>query len=569
MVVFEKVRWKNLLSTGNSWTEIVLSGSPMTLVVGKNGAGKSTLIDALCYGLFGKPYRKVQLGDLINSINQAELRVEIEFRVGAIHYKVVRGMKPGVFEIWHEGVLINQDAATRDHQRYLEKTILGFSHKTFTQIVLVGSALYTPFMKLPTLVRREIVEDLLDIGIFSVMNRVLKVRYDELIREIDTIRIDIKSTLDKITIQTTHLRELERTKENTVERKQSDLRNWQEQITQLKANCDLIVLHTASLEKSIEDRSLVENKTHRGERVLAQLEGRVNRLNKDVIFYQTHDDCPTCHQVLLNKDGALANASTEIIKYSEGISTIKSTLNVLSDRSSQISTIQKNITDHKNELIRLRSQIDELHRYCDILTTEINTVVSANTTNQQVQDLSKELYAQLEVLNARRKVLVDERTYIETALILLKDTGIKSHIIHQYLPTINKTINQYLSAMDFYVAFTLDEEFRETIKSRHRDNFSYDNFSEGQKRRIDLSLLFTWRAIAKLKNSVNTNLLILDEVLDGSLDSDGLEEFSRLLRVFSESTNVFVISHRGDLLVDKFNHVIKFDLVGNFSEATV
>jgi len=559
----------NFLSTGNAWIEIKLDQNPMTLIIGKNGAGKSTIIDALCYGLFGRPYRDINLPGLINSINDAGTCVEVEFRVGSTHYKVIRGMKPSIFQIYQNDVLLNQEAANRDYQKHLEKQILGFNMKSFTQIVVVGSTSFTPFMRLVPQDRRAIIEDLLDIEIFSTMNKVIKTKIKSLDELLYKIKAQISTILEKIELQKRHINDSKKITIEQITKKQADLEEWQTRINTLTNDAKLVQKHVDSLQAQIADNPSVLERITKLEKYNIQITNNLEKLNREITFFNENETCPRCHQDIDNKEQVIGECNIKIQEFSAGLSDLELHQQKLETRLEKIKQIQLKITAHQSELTKLQSQISEIQRYVGLLLVEINDLSNKKPISDDLLEVSKQLYSDLEQQNNQRKEAIDNKTYLDTAALLLKDNGIKAKIIKQYLPVINKMINKYLSAMDFFVNFNIDEEFNETIRSRHRDKFSYENFSEGQKRRIDLSLLFTWRAVAKVKNSVNTNLLILDEILDGSLDADGMDEFMRLLNTFGNETNTFLISHRGEILADKFNNIIRFELVGNFSEILV
>lgn len=569
MIAFQSLRYKNLLATGNAWTEIKLNQHSMVLIIGKNGAGKSTLIDALCYVLFNRSFRfrSTNIASLVNSINNVEMCVELEFRVGTKHYKIIRGLRPQVFEIYENGRLLPQ-IDNRDQQKFLESSILGFNIKSFTQMVVVGSNSFTPFMRLGPQDRRAIIENVLDIEIFSTMNRVLKVKLKALNDLVDVLRNQAATNIEKIELQKKYIDDSKKSNEDLIIRKQSDLSNNEILITQLSDNANLVQKHVTVLQHQILDEKKIKNTIHTLESYRIQINSNVNKLKQEIQFFQNNAECPRCHQDIANKDTMIHECQAKVGELSTGLTELELKQSKVEARLTQITEIHGQINSHQMELMRLQSTINEKQRQVKQLLNEIQELAGKKPISDDILQVSKELYSELERINEQRKESSDHKSYFDAAAMLLKDSGIKAKIIKQYLPVINKMINKYLAAMDFFVNFNIDEEFKETIKSRHRDKFSYDNFSEGQKRRIDLSLLFTWRAVAKIKNSVDTNLLILDEVLDGSLDSDGVEEFMRLLHTFGTENNVFLISHRGDILADKFNHTLRFELVNNFSDMT-
>ncbi|MGH7744741.1 MAG: ATP-binding protein [Candidatus Dormibacteria bacterium] len=566
MIRFKTVRWRNFLSTGASWIEIPLNVQSMILIIGKNGAGKSTLLDALVYGLFGSPYRNINVVGLVNSINNADCVVEVEFQQGSKNFKVIRGQRPSIFELYENGVLVNQDAASRDLQKYLDRTILGFNKKSFTQIIIVGSTSFTPFMRLTQYDRRLIIENLLDIEVFSIMNKVVKARLSTLNATLDDVRIQMTATLDKIELQKRYIADSRKTNEELIVQKQSEVANCQSQIENHGLNVLAMEKVIQELQYNISGEKVLLDRINKLEQFRIKIDSNINKVNKELTFYQDNDVCSTCHQPLSNKEQMLSDCKQRHSEFQEGLYKVEVSQSSLEEQLGEIRKVQQEIDDKQMDVLSLTTAIEQIDVFVKRLTAEIETLKTKAPISEDLLQVSKDMYSKLEALQQQRQETVDGKSYFDLAALLLKDSGIKTKIIKQYLPLINKLVNQYLAAMDFFVNFNIDEEFKETIKSRHRDKFNYENFSEGQKRRIDLSLLFTWRAVAKIKNSINTNLLILDEVLDGSLDSDGMDEFLRLLNTFGNENNVFLISHRGDILADKFNNTLKFELVGNFSE---
>lgn len=568
MITFLSVRWKNILSTGNSFTEIKLNKSPNTLIIGHNGAGKSTILDALCFGLFGKPFRKINKPNILNSINQQKGVVEIEFTIGKKKYKIVRGIKPNIFEIFVDNVLLNQDAAARDYQEVLEKQILKLNYKSFTQVVILGSASFVPFMQLSPGDRRNIIEDLLDIQIFSTMNSVLKEKFSANKDELTKVKYNINLVQEKITLQLANIEEHKKNNQAEVGRKQKEIEESQAQIAKISKDVELIQKHIDSLQTKIEDKSTFESKSKEFLQIESKLESRLKRLKKDEVFYSENDNCPTCKQTipLQFKQKELATITSNKTEVEIAVEKVQERIQNISTQIKTIHDIIDKINKHQNEILKHNTNITATNKYIGKLLKEIGELQSKSDSSEQ--DNEKLNQFKLELNNCRKEyeVLLVEKQYMEFASTLLKDTGIKTKIIKQYLPIMNKLINKYLTAMDFFVNFNINENFEETIKSRHRDEFSYANFSEGEKMRIDLALLFTWRQVAKLKNSVSTNLLILDEVFDSSLDTVGTEEFLKLIHEMGTDTNVFVISHKGDQLFDKFRSVIKFQKVNNFSQ---
>jgi len=568
MIIFEKVRWKNLLSTGNSFTEINLTKSPNTLIIGHNGAGKSTILDALCFGLFGKPFRDINKPNLLNSINQQQGVVEIEFTIGQKKYKVIRGIKPNVFEIYQDSTLLNQDAASRDYQEVLEKNILKLNYKSFTQVVILGSASFVPFMQLKASDRRLIIEDLLDIQIFSSMNSVLKDKVSELKTNSEKVRFDLNLTAEKIKVQKEAIEEHKKHNDAEIIKKQSEIDTSISQVEKLNKDIKLIQKHIDVLQSKIADKPSMEGKSKKLLQLESKIENNIKKVEKEIKFYEENTACPTCHQDIIPefRTEQISERKSKESVQREGLKEINTQIDKVNQRLVEISDIIKHINGHNNEIVKHNSTISAVNTYISKIQKEITELSNKKDNMEDGNEKLKELKSELRELMSKQEELSVEKHYYDYASTLLKDTGIKTKIIKQYLPIMNKLINKYLSAMDFFVNFNIDENFNETIKSRHRDEFSYANFSEGEKMRIDLALLFTWRQIAKLKNSTNTNLLILDEVFDSSLDTVGTEEFLKLIHEMGTDTNVFVISHKGDQLFDKFRSVIKFQKVNNFSQ---
>ena len=568
MVVFKKVRWKNFLSTGNAFTEIDLTRSTNTLIIGQNGAGKSTILDALTFGLFGKPFRKINKPQLMNSINTNNCVVEVEFEIGKKHYKVVRGMKPNTFEIFCDSKLLNQDAKARDYQDFLEKNILKWNFKSFTQVVVLGSASFVPFMQLSAADRRNIIEDLLDIGIFSSMNTLVKDRLSLIRDEQKSVEYSMNLLAEKIKMQQQVLADNKKNVEEELSKKRQEIETNLEYIRKTTTDIQLIQKHVDILSRQVEDSPKVSGRKTKLMQIVAKMQNNYGKLKKEVEFYAENDNCPTCRQGIseTHKQAQVEANQSKMSEIDTANATIDEEMAKLEKRLEEINVTQKKISDHNSEIIRLNAQVSAVNGYNTKLLQEIQEIESKKQSSTSADDRLKELKVQLKAEVKRATVLSEDKQYYEYAATLLKDTGIKTKIIKQYLPVMNKLINKYLTAMDFFVNFNLNENFEETIKSRHRDEFSYASFSEGEKMRIDLALLFTWRQIAKMKNSVSTNLLILDEVFDSSLDGVGTEEFMKLLNSLDKQTNVFVISHKGDQLFDRFRSVIKFEKRNNFSQ---
>ena len=566
MINFRYVRWRNLLSTGNYFTEIKLDNNQNTLVVGENGSGKSTMLDALCFGLFGKAFRNINKPSLLNSINSKDCVIEIEFDTNNKSYKVIRGIKPNVFEIYQNGELLNQDAAARDYQEILEKTILKLNYKSFTQIVILGSASFTPFMQLSSSDRRAIIEDLLDIQIFSTMNGILIEKLSGNKDLTTTKKYDIDLSQQKYELQEKYIKELKQNNDDKVKEYDEEIRSNQSVIQTLHDETANLITEVATHQTSVEEKTSVENKLKTITKLESQIESTVSKYRKDISFFQHNDDCPTCRQTIAIgfKETEIANLTTKAAECEHGLSELEKKLLVEQDKLNTITEVQKKIQALQIKIATNNTSITETNKYITKLQKQIEELKQLKVVSEKEQQELKELKDSLSLLQEELRVLIQEKTYYEVASGLLKDTGIKTKIIKQYLPIINKLVNKYLASLDFFVNFNLDESFKETIKSRHRDEFTYNNFSEGEKQRIDMALMLTWRAVAKLKNSSNTNLLILDEVFDSSLDTTGTEELMKILHML-DGVNLFVISHKGDILQDKFSNVIKFEKVKNFS----
>ena len=566
MIIFRNVKWKNLLSTGNHFTEIKLDGTPNTLVVGENGSGKSTMLDALCFALFGKPFRSINKPQLVNSINGKDCVVEVTLDTNNKNYRIVRGIKPNIFEIYCNGELLNQEAASRDYQEHLEKFILKLNYKSFTQIVILGSASFTPFMQLSASDRRTIIEDLLDIQIFSTMNTLVR---DKLSNNKDLI-YEKKHERDlanqKYELQKQHIEELKQNNEEKIKEYDTEIQYHNDTVSALLANVTALTTETEELQLVVASKIETEAKVKTITKLESQIESNLSKFKKDISFFQSHDDCPTCRQTIANsfKEEELETLNTKVVECEHGLSQLEEKLNAEQDKLNEIADKQKELQRKQVEIATYNTTITETNKMIARLQKLANELKDSKVVTELEEQQLKLLKDSLTELQVALKTLIEERTYYEVASNLLKDTGIKTKIIRQYLPVINKLVNKYLASLDFFVNFNLDESFKETIKSRHRDEFTYNNFSEGEKQRIDMALMLTWRAVAKLKNSSNTNLLILDETFDSSLDSNGTEELMKILQML-EGVNLFVISHKGDILQDKFMNVIRFSKEKNFS----
>ena len=571
MILFKKVRWKNFLSTGNTWTEIDLMRSKSTLIIGTNGAGKSTMLDAICYGLYGKPFRKISKPQLVNTINGKGAEVEVEFSIGKHHYKIRRGQKPIFLEVYQNGNLINQDAAVKDYQEQIDKHILKLSFKSFCQVVILGSASFTPFMQLSAMNRREVIEDLLDIQIFSTMNVLLKDKVNDNKNRINDVDHNIHLLENKIELTEKHIKELEESNDEIIAEKMTKGKEIADKIELEKAKQSKILSEIEKLNKSIEDIETVRKEQKDVQDAQREVLDTIRRLNTEIKFFHDNDSCPTCRQGIEHdfKKEKLYNDGEEVLENERRLDELEITYTTITERLNEIADIQGEIGDYNNEITKSNVHISQWASNISELKQEILSLKKSNkhidTNNEEINEYKEKLVK----YESEKEELLEVRQLLSVASTLLKDSGIKTKIIKQYVPIMNKLINKYLAAMDFFVQFELDEGFNEKIKSRYRDEFSYQSFSEGEKMRIDLALLFTWRAIAKLRNSATTNLLIMDEVFDSSLDGTGTEEFLKILNTLTTDTNVFIISHKGDQLFDKFHSVIKFEKHKNFSRIAV
>ena len=571
MIKFKQVRWKNLLSSGNKFTTIELDRSSTTLILGENGAGKSTLLDALCFGLYGKGFRNLKKELLVNSVNGKELLVEVDFEVGKKKYKVIRGTRPNRFELYLGKTMLNQDASVRDYQDHLEKNILKMSHRSFTQVAILGSANFTPFMQLKAKDRRKLVEDLLDISIFSTMRDILRKKVQSHKIEIKDTDHEVEILEERISGLTEQLNALQKNRDEQIGKYESTVKETENNIANLMEKVDEKTKDVVEKESTITNKSTTESKLKQIVELEKQLEATRKKANTDIEFYESNDNCPTCKQGLdhEHKKKHIEEKQNKISEIKTAMSTLDKQVSELRDEIDRINEVQHQINEVQREIGLLQTEVTSNQKYIHKLNGQIQELSKNISGDDGVQNRLTSNEDDLDKLHAKQKTLKERGHYFELAQLLLKDEGIKSKIIKQYVPVMNKMITKYLASLEFYVGFELDENFEETIKSRFRDVFKYDNFSQGEKMRIDLALLFTWRSVARMKNSVNTNLLILDEVFDSSLDAQGTDDFLRLLNTLSEKTNAFIISHKGDQLYDKFEEVIKFEKYKNFSRISV
>ncbi len=566
MIIFKKVRWKNFLSTGNYFLEVQLDRSPTTLIVGENGSGKSTVLDALCFVLFNKPFRTISKSQLVNSINLGGTIVEIEFVIQKNNFKIIRGMKPNIFEIYCNGRMMNQDANALDTQKILEQQILKLNYRSFTQVVILGSSTFIPFMQLRSKDRREVVEDILDIKIFSLMNFLLKHKVKEVSEELKSIEYEFRLSKEKIDLQNKYIEDIRKNKERIIEEKEHLVFDSERVVLSEQEKADKIKLEIKSLEPETSQKENVKSSIREYHKMEAKLSNRVDENKRQKEFFENNETCPVCTQdiELELKKQKIEEKSKRIQELNSGIDKLKIELNDKEQLLKGIEMLSKQIREKEVEVAKIGTSITHMERLIRQTNIQIQAMKKGEVSEEDKVKLTR-LSERCKLQEEQITKLREDKFYVDVARNLLMDTGIKTKIINKYLPIMNKLINGYLTSMDFYVNFTLDNNFNETIKSRHRDEFSYSSFSEGEKMRIDLALLFTWRAVAKMKNSTNTNLLILDEIFDSSLDTTGTDDFLKILHTFADQ-NVFVISHKGDTMFDKFRSVIKFEKQRNFSK---
>ena len=566
MIRFKTIRWKNFLSTGNQWTELNFEKNDTTLIIGTNGAGKSTVLDALTFSLFNKPFRKINKPQLINSTNEKDCRVEIDFEVGTREFKVVRGIKPAIFEIWADGKMMNQDAAAADQQKYLENNILKLNYKSFTQIVILGSAGFTPFMQLSAQNRREVIEDLLDIRIFSSMNSIIKDKIRQNREDVKLLSLKKDNLSDKVDMQKGFIDHLESEANQEIIKKTLKVDELKLNITQIEDHTKTLTSVENRQRSKMEELSFDKTKIKKLGGLRGKITQKVSTLTKELEFFESNTVCPTCTQSIedefrLNK---IADAQSKETELTQGLNDLETAIKQEEERESQWIALSKEVSQLSHDISQNNTRISGIQQQVGDLGNEIQTITSQlqnrNSEHEKLTSLQEQLNTVYDELVKKK----EDNQYKDFVYSLLRDGGVKSKIIKKYLPLINKQVNKYLQMMDFYINFTLDEEFNEKVQSPIHEDFSYASFSEGEKMRIDLALLFTWREVAAFKNSTNTNLLIMDEVFDSSLDGFGTYEFLKIIRYVIKGANTFIISHK-DGLQDKFDNVIQFEKVKGFS----
>jgi len=570
MIIFEKIRWKNFLSTGNVFSEIDLEAGRTNLIVGNNGAGKSTILDALTFSLFAKPFRKISKGSLVNSINEKDCLVEIEFRIGKLEYKVVRGIKPNKFEIYCNGQLWNQESSVNEQQKNFEANVLKMNYKSFTQIVVLGSSTFVPFMKLPGPQRRDIIEDILDIQVFSTMNVLLRDKVRENNDEVRDIDYQLDLLGDKIGLQKQTMLTLEKRNQEEIDRKKDKIFEYRKTELQGSEDVEELTQQICNLNKEMQDYSKSNEKLSKLNTYLIKVTHKLNTCKKELEFFKDNHVCPTCTQNISEefRNLKLSNGKSKVNDINVGCEELKSAIQEEQTKFAKFTELSTEVNNINTTISQTNFQLTTIRKQVDALESEIKELQGDSVDKKAEYNKLETLINDKKDLSKQQATLKSDRDVLSTASQLLKDNGIKTRIIKTYLPTMNKLINDFLQRMEFYVNFTLDENFEEIIKSRYRDVFSYDSFSEGEKARIDIALLLTWRSIAKLKNSVDTNLLILDEIFDGSLDQSGTSDLGWILRNFDDSTKVFVISHKQGM-DDKFDRTITVDKVKNYSTLNV
>jgi len=567
MIEFKEIRYKNFLSSGNQFTKIKLNQNTNTLIVGQNGAGKSTILDALCFSLFNKPFRKINKNQIINSTNEKDCVVEIEFNVNRNEYKVIRGVKPAIFEIYQNGKKLNEDASAQDQQKMLEQSILKLNYKSFTQIVILGSATFIPFMQLPAAHRREVIEDLLDIKVFSSMSEILKNKIKDAKETVKTLELKKESIADKIVMQQNFIKQIEETGQNDIKDKQTQIAECEEEVIKYNQSVSNLLQEVESKQQEIENYSDASDTLRKLGTFKGKIGNKKQTSNEELEVFKKNSVCPTCTQTIeetfrVNKIEELQQV---LNSYESNLQEIEDTIKKEEEREKVFFGLQREITKLQNEISQINIRISNSNKSKSTLEKEIQTITTRlKNRNIEHEKLSDYKLRLRQILSDLEQLKEDYNYYLQ-ANVLLKDDGVKSSIIKKYLPLINQQVNKYLQMMDFFINFTLDEEFNEKIQTPIHENFSYPSFSEGEKMRIDLSLLFTWREIARLKNSISTNLLIMDEVFDSSLDGFGTEEFLKIIRFVVKEANIFIISHKNELH-EKFENVLEFHKVKGFSQ---
>ncbi len=566
MIVFKKISYKNFLSTGNTPIEIDLNKSHTTLVIGPNGSGKSTLLDALCFVLFNKPFRIIKKDQIVNSINNTETIVEIEFGVGLKEYKIVRGIKPNLFEIYQDGILMNQDANSIDYQKYLEQNIMRLNYRSFLQVVLLGSSSYEPFMKMKPRYRREVVEEILDIRVFGLMDLILRSQQSDLAKKVIEMKHRADLIQTKYETELNHFNAISNLNMNDLDGKKQLINKNEEDNKEYSRKIETLNEQIGSHKKEIEDKDKVVTKVSKLTKLEAKIETNLKTHQKTLEFFENNDSCPTCTQPIDKnfKTQKIDTTKTKVKTLSDGMRDILSEIAKTELKLTEMNKVSEKIYELNIDISKFETSLDEINKFSNRIHEEMRLLENKQVDGREIKIQLEDLKQQLDDSKVERDRIIEQKDYVDILREILNDKGAKAQIIRKYVPIMNNLINQHLQAMDFFVSFHLDEEFNETVKSRFRDTFNYNNFSEGEKMRIDLALLFTWRHIAKMKNSTNTNLLILDEIFDGSLDGQGTDDFFKIITQLTKE-NIFIISHKGDIMFDKFTNIIKFEKYKNFT----
>ena len=566
MILFKKIRWKNFLSTGNTFVEIELNKSQMTLMIGANGSGKSTMLDALTFALFNRPFRLIKKEQIVNTINNGDTLVEVEFQIGTKLFKVIRGIKPNIFEIYCDGILQNQDASSVDYQKILEDQILRLNYRAFKQIAVLGSSSYQPFMQMRPRHRREVVEEILDIRVLTHMDNLTRNQQTELGKQIVEARHQCDLIESKHELQTKHFNDLKNRSTGDIDIKKQKLQENKDATESYLRKIEKLEEDYKQYNSQMVDKPKYETKLKQLEKLETKIEQNLDTHKKSLDFFEQNDSCPTCTQKIEEKfrDEKITKERNKVVTLNDGMKDLVNEITNTENKITEFNGISEKLYDTKIEMSKVESSIKELKRFTDTLHNEILLLEGKDDDDKDISKNLVELKEQLETTKIELNNVTEDKKYIDVIREILSDRGAKAKIIKKYLPIMNTLINQYLQSMDFFVSFHLDEEFKETVKSRHRDTFDYNNFSEGEKMRIDLALVFTWRAIAKMKNSANTNLMVLDEIFDSSLDGQGTDDFFKIVNKMGKE-NIFIISHKGDILFDKFTNIIKFEKEHNFT----
>jgi len=567
MIIFKKIKWKNFLSTGNQFVEVDLTKSPTTLIIGKNGSGKSTLLDAITFVLFNRPFRIIKKEQIVNTINGGDALVEIDFSIGTKQYKVIRGVKPNIFEIYCDDELVNQNASSVDYQKVLERNIMKLSYRSFVQVVILGSSSYEPFMKMKSRYRKEAVEEILDIKVFSHMDWMLREQQGQLSKQVLDIRHKCDLIETKYETELKHFNAISDLNTNDIDEKKLQLEKHTKAKEEYTLKVDGINKQIDLFKEQLEDKEETDNKLKQLLKMETKIEHNLHNHKKNLEFFQENDNCPTCTQSLEEqfRGKKIAFEKGKIVTLEDGIKKLNEQITKMEEKVNHFGAISKKLSDLYVDVAKVNTSLEELNNYSEKIHQDILQLENKQTDSKKIAVDLQQLKEELETTKIELIKISEEKSYVDTIREILSEKGAKTKIIKKYLPIMNTLINQYLQAMDFFVSFQLDEEFNETVKSRHRDTFNYNSFSEGEKLRIDLALLFTWRTIAKMKNSANTNLLILDEIFDSSLDAQGTDDFFKIINKISNE-NIFIISHKGDIMFDKFTNILKFEKHQNFTQ---